>query len=91
MTSLPPTLAHTTAEPPSVYAGGLYNDTAVFSPVLPRRLVEDIGAGHVVLGTDHPFELRDAEPLDSVAAAGLPRAEARAILWDTASGLLHLT
>jgi hypothetical protein len=24
-------------------------------------------------------------------AAGLPRAEARAILWDTTSGLLHLT
>ena len=47
-------------------------DTAVFSPVLLRRLVEDVGAGHVVLGTDHPFELRDAEPLDSVAAAGLP-------------------
>jgi hypothetical protein len=44
-----------------------------------------------VLGTDHPFELRDAEPLDSVAAAGLSRAAACAILWDTASGLLDLT
>ncbi len=53
--------------------------------------MEDVGAGHVVLGTDHPFELRDAEPLDSVAAAGLPRVEARAILRDTASRLLHLT
>ena len=69
----------------------MYYDTAVFSPVLLRRLVEDVGAGHVMLGTDHPFELRDAEPLDSVAAAGLPRSEARAILWDTASRLLHLT
>ena len=84
-------IARTTAEPPSAYTRRLYYDTAVFSPVLLRRLVEDVGAGHVVLGTDHPFELRDAEPLNSVAATGLSRAEARAILWDTASRLLHLT
>ena len=84
-------VARTTASPPSAYTGRLFYDTAVFSPVLLRRLAEDVGAGHVVLGTDHPFELRDAEPLNSVAATGLSRAEARAILWDTASGLLHLT
>ncbi len=83
-------VAHTTAKPPSFYTGRLFYDTAVFTPVLLRRLVEDVGAGHVLLGTDHPFELRDAEPLASIAAADLPAAQARAILWDNAAGLLGL-
>jgi aminocarboxymuconate-semialdehyde decarboxylase len=64
----------------------LYYDTAVFSPVLLRRLVEDVGVDHVLLGTDHPFELRDETPLASIAAAGLPRA----VLWDNAAALLRL-
>jgi aminocarboxymuconate-semialdehyde decarboxylase len=79
-------VAHTTPQPPSVYTGRLYYDTAVFSPVLLRRLVEDVGVEHVLLGTDHPFELRDEAPLESVAAAGLPRA----VLWDNAAALLGL-
>ena len=83
-------VAHTTARPPSFYTGRLYYDTAVFDPVLLRRLAEDVGAGHVLLGTDHPFELRDAEPRATVAAAGLPAAESRAILWDNAAKLLGL-
>jgi len=83
-------VAHTTARLPSFYTGRLYYDTAVFAPVLLRRLVEDVGTGHVLLGTDHPFELRDANPLASVAAADLAPAQARAILWDNAAGLLGL-
>jgi aminocarboxymuconate-semialdehyde decarboxylase len=83
-------VAHTTARPPSFYTGRLYYDTAVFDPILLRRLTEDVGAGHVLLGTDHPFELRDAEPQASIAAAGLPAAESRAILWDNAAKLLGL-
>lgn len=83
-------VAHTTAEPPSSYTGRLYYDTAVFSPTLLRRLVEDVGVEHVLLGTDHPFELRDATPLASVAACGLPPQGARAVLWDNAAKLLGL-
>jgi aminocarboxymuconate-semialdehyde decarboxylase len=79
-------VAHTTPHPPSVYTGRLYYDTAVFSPVLLRRLVEDVGVDHVLLGTDHPFELRDETPLASIAAAGLPRA----VLWDNAAALLRI-
>jgi aminocarboxymuconate-semialdehyde decarboxylase len=79
-------VAHTTPHAPSVYTGRLYYDTAVFSPVLLRRLVEDVGVDHVLLGTDHPFELRDETPLASIAAAGLPRA----VLWDNAAALLRL-
>jgi aminocarboxymuconate-semialdehyde decarboxylase len=81
-------VARTTPLKPSEYTERLYYDTAVFSPTLLRRLVEDVGAGHVLLGTDHPFELGDRAPLDTVAALGLSRTDTRAILWDNAAGLL---
>ncbi len=44
----------------------------------------------MLLGTDHPFELRDTDPLDTVADLGLSRADTRAILWDNAAALLGL-
>jgi aminocarboxymuconate-semialdehyde decarboxylase len=81
-------VARTTAEPPSRLTGRLYYDTAVFSPVLLRRLVEDVGTGHVLLGTDHPFELGDRDPVGTVRAAGLGEAATRAILWDNGAALL---
>jgi aminocarboxymuconate-semialdehyde decarboxylase len=83
-------VARTTAVKPSEYTDRLYYDTAVFSTTLLRRLVEDVGVGHVLLGTDHPFELRDVNPLETVGDLGLSRADTRAILWDNAAGLLGL-
>jgi aminocarboxymuconate-semialdehyde decarboxylase len=76
--------------PPSEFTEKLYYDTAVFSPVLLRRLVEDVGVEHVLLGTDHPFELGDRAPLDTVRALGLDEADERRILRDNAAGLLGL-
>lgn len=84
-------IAHTTAEPPTTYADRLYYDTAAFNTTILKRLVEDVGVGHVLLGTDHPFELRDPDPVASVNALGLSAADARAIQWVTAAKLLHLT
>jgi aminocarboxymuconate-semialdehyde decarboxylase len=81
-------VARTTSVPPSTLTDRLYYDTAVFSPLLLRRLVEDVGAGHVLLGTDHPFELADFRPLQTVADLGLDPADARAILGGTAAALL---
>jgi aminocarboxymuconate-semialdehyde decarboxylase len=83
-------VAHTTTRPPSAYTDRLFYDTAVFSTTLLRRLVEDVGADHVMLGTDHPFELGDRTPLETVKALGLDRADTRRILWDNAAGLLGL-
>ena len=83
-------VARTTALPPSAFTDRLYYDTAVFSPVLLRRLVEDVGTGHVVLGTDHPFELGDRTPLETVHALGLDEKEERAILGGNAARLLGL-
>lgn len=83
--------ARTVPAPPSEYIARLFYDTAVFAPDLLRRLVEDVGADHVLLGTDHPFELADREPVASVRAADLGAAAERAILWDNAAALLGLT
>jgi len=83
-------VARTTAMPPSAFASRLYYDTAVFSTPLLARLVADVGAEHVLLGSDFPFELADPSPRDSVRALDLDAAAARAIEWDTAAKLLGL-
>jgi aminocarboxymuconate-semialdehyde decarboxylase len=83
-------VARTTALPPSEFTDRLYYDTAVFNRTLLLRLVEDVGADHVMLGTDHPFELGDFTPLDTVRSLGVDPAATRAILWDNAAGLLGL-
>ena len=83
-------VARTTTVPPSEFTDRLFYDTAVFSPVLLRRLVEDVGVGHVLLGTDHPFELGDRAPLETVRALGLDPADTRGILGGNAMELLGL-
>jgi aminocarboxymuconate-semialdehyde decarboxylase len=83
-------VAHTTERPPSAFADRLYYDTATFSTPLLARLVEDVGAEHVLLGSDFPFELADPAPRESVGALGLAPADARCIEWDTAAKLLGL-
>ena len=60
-------VAHTTAVPPSEFTDRLYYDTAVFNSTMLRRIVEDVGVEHVMLGTDHPFELGDFTPRQTVA------------------------
>jgi len=84
-------VAHTTVLPPSSFTDRLYYDTAVFSTALLRRLVEDVGVEHVLLGTDHPFELGDRTPVETVRNLGLDPRSTRAILWDNAARLLPLT
>jgi aminocarboxymuconate-semialdehyde decarboxylase len=84
-------VAHTTTVPPSRLIDRLYYDTAVFSTTLLRRLVEDVGTDHVLLGSDHPFELADRDPLSTVARLGLDPGATRAIVWESAATLLGLT
>jgi aminocarboxymuconate-semialdehyde decarboxylase len=83
-------VAHTTRVRPSEFTDRLYYDTAVFSTVLLRRLVEDVGVGHVLMGTDHPFELGDRAPLETVRSLGLDSEATRAIMGGNAAGLLGL-
>lgn len=83
-------VAHTTELPPSEFCRRLYYDTATFDTTLLAHLVSDMGVDHVLLGTDHPFELGDTHPVETVRELRLGADDEEAILWRTAAGLLHL-
>ncbi len=83
-------VAHTTSAPPRELFDRLYYDTAVFDPAILRRLVEDVGADHVLLGTDHPFDLAERDPIGFVDSAGLDDVARGLILHRTAARLLGI-
>jgi aminocarboxymuconate-semialdehyde decarboxylase len=62
--------------PPSEWMSRLYHDTVLHSPRSLRMLVDVVGAEHVLLGSDYPFEMGDPDPLGTVAEVpGLSTAE----------------
>lgn len=48
-----------------------YFDTVTHDPDVLRELADFAGADRIVLGTDHPFDMGDPDPLATVRAAGL--------------------
>lgn len=70
--------------PPSEYVEELLFDTAVFDKLTLRRLVNDVGPANVLLGTDFPFDLADAEAVASVQALDLCDADETLILGGNA-------
>jgi aminocarboxymuconate-semialdehyde decarboxylase len=77
-------------EDPEASLRRLYYDTVVFDPDVLRELVAFAGADHVLLGSDYPFDMADARPADTVAAAGLRPADEAAVLGGNAARLLGL-
>jgi aminocarboxymuconate-semialdehyde decarboxylase len=76
---------------PTDYVKQMYFDSLVFTPEALRHLVAEVGADHVVMGTDYPYPWVDA-PVDHVLATpGLSAEDREAILGGTARGLLRLT
>jgi len=58
-------------EAPEASIRRFYFDTVTHDPAVLRELAEFAGVDRIVLGTDHPFDMRDADPLGTVRAAGL--------------------
>ncbi|HHV22206.1 MAG TPA: amidohydrolase [Propionibacterium sp.] len=83
-------VAKTTERPPQDLFNELYFDTAVFDPTALQRLIEDVGADHVLVGTDYPFELADLNPVASVGEVTLGGSARSLILGRTAAKLLGL-
>ena len=54
--------------PPSEWEARLYYDTVTHNPDVARFLVDQVGATHVVVGTDYPFEMGDRDPVSTVQA-----------------------
>jgi aminocarboxymuconate-semialdehyde decarboxylase len=67
-----------------------YYDTVVHDPGLLRALVETVGADRVLCGSDHPFDMGDLRPADTIRAAGLGAEAEAAVLGGNAARLLGL-
>ncbi|MEV0660484.1 amidohydrolase family protein [Spirillospora sp. NPDC050365] len=83
-------VARVTSRTPSDYLRRLLYDTAVFDTGALGRLVEDMTADHVLLGTDTPFDLVDHDPLRTVRALGVDAGQETAILGGNAARLIGL-
>jgi aminocarboxymuconate-semialdehyde decarboxylase len=77
-------------EEPDASLRRLYYDTVTHDPVVLAELVAFAGSDHVLLGSDQPFDMADARPVQTVAAAGLTPAQEDAILGANAARLLGL-
>ncbi|MCC7104668.1 MAG: amidohydrolase [Chloroflexi bacterium] len=75
---------------PSEYLANIYCDSLTHSDLSLRFLIDRVGVGHVVLGTDHPFAMGNAAPVDQVRHLGLPFEQERSILSRNLAGLLKL-
>jgi aminocarboxymuconate-semialdehyde decarboxylase len=66
-----------------------YFDTITHDATVLRNLVDLVGADHVLLGSDYPFDMGNENPADLVRAAGLGVEAEKKILGATASQLLR--
>lgn len=72
---------------PTAYLRDLYYDTVALAPAAIAFLVATVGAGQVLLGTDHPFPIGDPRPVESVRSAGLSPSDTAAVLGGNLLGL----
>ena len=73
---------------PSTYLRQLYFDTLVFDRRELKYLVETYGADHLMMGTDYPFDMSEADPVGFHSE--LSQVDREKILGGTAAGLLGL-
>jgi len=68
-----------------------YYDTIMHDPRALRSLIDLVGADRIAIGTDAPFDMGDARPLESIAKVpGLTRDERDQISSRTAKALLRM-
>jgi aminocarboxymuconate-semialdehyde decarboxylase len=65
-----------------------YFDTLTHDDALLRSLIDFAGPEHVLLGSDYPFDMGDARPVDTVRALGLAPDVEAAVLAGNAERLL---
>lgn len=80
----------TLPEPPMAYARRFFYDALVFDPLAIRFLVDRYGSSQIVVGSDYPFSMGDADPVGTLEAAGLGAEAVRAITAANARRFLGL-
>lgn len=76
------------ARPPREYLPRIYVDSLTHDDRLRRFVLETVGADHMMLGSDLPFDMGDPDPAASVARLGLAASEQQQIEGETAARLL---
>lgn len=82
--------AHTSARTPSEYLRRLSYDSALYDNLTLSRLIHDVGAENVLLGTDMPFDLADTDAVPRIRQ-GFPAEIADAVLGGNARRLAPAT
>lgn len=82
--------ARATQRPPSELLRRTYVDSLVYEPEQLRHLVAVMGPGQVTLGSDYPFDMGVADPLDRLESAGLDAPTTEAIRGANAARLLGI-
>jgi aminocarboxymuconate-semialdehyde decarboxylase len=77
-------------ESPATTAKRFYYDHLVFDPAAVKFLVERFGASQIVLGSDYPFNMGDADPVGTLEKAGLDAASVAAVTAGNARRFLGL-
>jgi aminocarboxymuconate-semialdehyde decarboxylase len=82
---------HHITRPPSSYLRQVYVDCLVFDPAHLEFLIRQMGADHVVVGTDYPFDMGHYDPLGQIdGVPGLGDDDRELIRSTTAARLLNL-
>ncbi len=80
--------AHTASNPKDLLRR-FYFDSLVFDPAALRYLIDLVGADHIVIGTDAPFDMGDEQPAKTLEhVPGISCAEHHHICCGTALRLL---
>lgn len=74
--------------PPAEYVKQFYFDTITHDPFLLCSLVDYVGADHVLLGSDYPFDMGYENPVDMLHSSGFSTDVEKMILEDNAVNLL---
>jgi len=76
------------SRPPTEYLKQFYFDTITHDAAVLRELVNLVGADHVLLGSDYPFDMGNENPVDLVRAVNLGSEQEKKILGMNAQRLL---
>ncbi len=61
----------TLPQPPTTYLKRVFFDTVVFTPHQLTNLVSVFGVDQILMGTDYPYDMAEADPIGHLASAGL--------------------
>jgi aminocarboxymuconate-semialdehyde decarboxylase len=76
--------------PPTSYLKKVYFDTVVFTTHQLAELVRLVGADHVIMGTDYPYDMAEYDPIGHIVETGFDAATVAAIAGGNAKTLLGL-